>query len=367
MNRIGFAIAALLGVAAAAPAQTVLFSDAFSRTIGEAPTTDPGDPLNTDWGPNDNALGGTISQTYQVSNQHVDSTSGWRSGALVDGAKGQLGYAHAEVQHNWATDAAVLAAGRMTVEFDLILAGGAGGGHIGWWFGTADSVFEEATGAAGGGTPVSNANVDASVFFRVGGGTGGSFDSGVAVNNTFNIVPAMSTTAANQVRLEVVTGDFQSGAPGSVSLFLNGSATPIDINGAAAGNDVDFVWDAEGAAYMGFSRNSSPTLLSIDNLRISVPTAAATPGDYNADGAVNAADYSVWRDNLGGAASALNGAGSGAATVVPADYDRWVANYGVGASSATAIPEPAAIAALAMCLAATALLRNRCDAKATCR
>jgi hypothetical protein len=66
-------------------------------------------------------------------------------------------------------------------------------------------------------------------------------------------------------------------------------------------------------------------------------------GDYNNDGVVNAADYTVWRDGLGGPASVLNGKGSGAATVVQADYDLWVANYGRSAALATAIPEPLGI------------------------
>lgn len=53
-----------------------------------------------------------------------------------------------------------------------------------------------------------------------------------------------------------------------------------------------------------------------------------TPGNYNADGRVNAADYTVWRDNLGAAdESSLNGAGDGANGVDNADYDLWVANF----------------------------------------
>lgn len=67
------------------------------------------------------------------------------------------------------------------------------------------------------------------------------------------------------------------------------------------------------------------------------------PGDFNSDNTVDAADYTVWRDNLGGDSSALNGNGSGSATVVQADYDLWVANYGNsggGSASAAAVPEP---------------------------
>ncbi|TWT37907.1 hypothetical protein KOR34_28730 [Posidoniimonas corsicana] len=64
------------------------------------------------------------------------------------------------------------------------------------------------------------------------------------------------------------------------------------------------------------------------------------PGDYNGDSVVNAADYTVWRDNLGAAdESALyfNGDGGG---VTASDYDFWKANYGSTASVSAADPTP---------------------------
>ena len=65
-------------------------------------------------------------------------------------------------------------------------------------------------------------------------------------------------------------------------------------------------------------------------------------GDYNGDGGVDAADYTVYQDNLGGDSSVLNGNGSGEATVVQADYDLWTTNFGTGSTSASAaVPEPA--------------------------
>jgi hypothetical protein len=359
------AIGLLISHRSASGQSIVLLSDSFSRTVGEAPILGPGDPLDTDWGVNDNAAGGTIIQTYEVSNQHVDATSTWRSGALVDGSKGQLGYAHAEIQHDWAADPAVLAAGKLIVEFDLILAGGAGGGHLGWWFGAAEAVFEETNGASQGGTPVLNSNVDAAVFFRVGGGTGGSIDSGVTVNNSFTISPAMSTTNPNQIRLEINTGDFQNGSPASLSLFINGSATPTDINGAAAGADLNFVWDAEGEAYMGFSRNSSPTLLSIDNLKISTLAAApANNADFNSDGIVDGQDFLIWQRGLGltGQTGKSNGNANSDTVVDGADLEIWRASFGgPGAAVAVfAVPEPSQAALLgALAVAFASVWRRR--------
>jgi hypothetical protein len=77
--------------------------------------------------------------------------------------------------------------------------------------------------------------------------------------------------------------------------------------------------------------------------------AATLPGDFNADGVVDAADYSVWRDALGQFADLPNDATPG--LVSPSDYADWVANYGATlASVLNAVPEPAASlsAALAM-------------------
>ncbi len=79
----------------------------------------------------------------------------------------------------------------------------------------------------------------------------------------------------------------------------------------------------------------------------------ATPGDYNGDTVVDAADYTVWRDNLGQSAAVLGAARNPAVTdpnVVQADYDFWKASFpnaavgGIG----TAVPEPASLAGLAL-------------------
>lgn len=67
-------------------------------------------------------------------------------------------------------------------------------------------------------------------------------------------------------------------------------------------------------------------------------------GDFNGDGYVDAADYTVWRNNLGTSedGSVLTGNGTGG-IVDSADYELWSNNFGnsLPAFSTTAIPEPA--------------------------
>jgi hypothetical protein len=60
---------------------------------------------------------------------------------------------------------------------------------------------------------------------------------------------------------------------------------------------------------------------------------SVTPGDYNRDGAVDTADYVVWRNGLG-------------TTYTQADYDVWRANFGQTAGGGEALPsaEPLPIA-----------------------
>ena len=67
-------------------------------------------------------------------------------------------------------------------------------------------------------------------------------------------------------------------------------------------------------------------------------------GDYNDDGVVDAADYTVWRDNLDSNGPLLNETES-LGIVDAADYDAWKANFGAvagtGGGGLSAVPEPA--------------------------
>jgi pectate lyase len=69
-------------------------------------------------------------------------------------------------------------------------------------------------------------------------------------------------------------------------------------------------------------------------------------GDYNNDGKVDAADYTVWRDALHSGGALLNETAS-LGIVDGDDYDAWKANFGataeLDAGAAVAVPEPAAI------------------------
>ena len=90
-----------------------------------------------------------------------------------------------------------------------------------------------------------------------------------------------------------------------------------------------------------------PLLLYIDNIRTGRIT-AGLPGDFNGDSVVDAADYTVWRNNLGSDFD-LNGNGNetgpSMGIVDQDDYLLWKQEYGAGfpgagGLSSVAAPEP---------------------------
>jgi len=68
-------------------------------------------------------------------------------------------------------------------------------------------------------------------------------------------------------------------------------------------------------------------------------------GDFNDDGTVDAADYSIWRDTMGTSGSNLAADGNGDGTVNNDDFTIWKNHFGQslspGSGSAAAVPEPA--------------------------
>jgi len=73
----------------------------------------------------------------------------------------------------------------------------------------------------------------------------------------------------------------------------------------------------------------SATSLFPSQLTASWSDEASVLGDYNQDGGVDAADYTVWRNNLGAVAVPGEGAdGDGNGQVDEKDYATWKSNYG---------------------------------------
>lgn len=86
-------------------------------------------------------------------------------------------------------------------------------------------------------------------------------------------------------------------------------------------------------------------------------------GDYNSDGRVDLADYTIWRDSLG-SSTQLAADGNGNDMIDSGDYTVWKQQFGsiagTGAIAGSQVPEPAALWLLACGLALC--IRRRCAA-----
>jgi 3',5'-cyclic AMP phosphodiesterase CpdA len=92
------------------------------------------------------------------------------------------------------------------------------------------------------------------------------------------------------------------------------------------------------------------------------PIAPLRPGDYNDDGFVDAADYTVWRNNLGAPAGTLANDVDGG-VIGTAQYATWKSNFGMMAGGSSQqqspVPEPATALMLALAALATSSARPR--------
>ena len=125
--------------------------------------------------------------------------------------------------------------------------------------------------------------------------------------------------------------------------------------------------DGSGAAYRNggqfFATGSSSLASNYHGIRIAgfvdVVIEEGLAGDYNDDGTVDLADFTVWRDNLNAAdESSLNGNGDGLNGVDDADYTLWANNFGMTSNTA-AVPEPSGLALMLFGMVAAGALRRR--------
>lgn len=85
-------------------------------------------------------------------------------------------------------------------------------------------------------------------------------------------------------------------------------------------------------------------------------------GDYNSDGLVDAADYTVWRDSVGITGPGTVSDGNRDNLVDRADYEVWEQNFGnrfVLQTTAVAVPEPLSLVLLLAVVPFTQPLRSR--------
>jgi len=149
----------------------------------------------------------------------------------------------------------------------------------------------------------------------------------------------------------MIAGDVSLGGTLDVSLLdgfeLDAGMTfeIVDVGITLMGQ---FAGLGEGSLVGNFGRELFITYAAGDGNDVALFTLESLPGDFDGNGTVDAADYAVWRDNLGSEEPVLNGNGNetgGSAGVVDdADYLVWKNNFGQSAlaivDSNAAVPEP---------------------------
>jgi hypothetical protein len=93
---------------------------------------------------------------------------------------------------------------------------------------------------------------------------------------------------------------------------------------------------------------------------------AALPGDYNFNGIVDAADYTVWRNSLGQTGTGLVADGNRDDLVDEADYGIWKSHFGFtlgnggqAGGESSVVPEPHGLVLIGMlCISLAALTRR---------
>jgi hypothetical protein len=141
------------------------------------------------------------------------------------------------------------------------------------------------------------------------GGTGGNGNGGglVAAGGTITALDSYATGNSAQ------GGNGGQGTGGG--LFI-GVTSSVGLNAFTAAHIANNT-----------ASTSDPNIYGLFDI---IPDLNALPGDYNQNGIVDAADYTVWRDNLGSGTSLANDDTPG---VGQDDYDRWVLHFGEMAGS----------------------------------
>lgn len=157
----------------------------------------------------------------------------------------------------------------------------------------------------------------------------------------------------DQIDVDVVMEDLHCCGRVFTQVLVPGGGTLTNLGPLPAGTyHVDSqMWIRYPSNFPPFSLGP-PTPFANGSLTFEVLAAgnSGIPGDYNGDGTVNTADYSVWRNMRGQSGEEMLADGTGPdgtpdGVVDQLDYDLWKAHFGESSASATSsntanVPEP---------------------------
>lgn len=267
-------VVAAIGLLVQSGSATILFSDSFNRTTGSGDGN--GNPAGagngiSDWGDNDNALGGSNVQTYSFGQGRAGGAN-----QTTNGSVGQLIGGAAQVELDFAALSG--GAGGFVVEFDFQRVALGMGGFLTMAIGVDDTDQIENQGGFNGNTfiftnPANGA--DAAVLVKQNGDLE-LWNGGAAPAQTLGGFFADPDGPHSAVLTVAAPSGFGAGAAGAIGISIDGSPAatqPITFDGVSSG-------------YLSFYSNlagntAAPKFGAIDNLvvrAIPEPTSAGIAG-----------------------------------------------------------------------------------------
>lgn len=177
-------------------------------------------------------------------------------------------------------------------------------------------------------------------------------------SHTFTIPANLTTTATANHRLLFATDGFAALAGGVTPDFVIPqnffSVSGDTLNFANVDVKTFASIPTDGLMSLNYSGSTpniaanTPTNFANDSGSVNLPPPMTT-GDYNGDGTVNAADYTVWRNTVGQTVANFGDGADGHADglIDQADYEFWKTRFGevvAGGAAALTVPEPATLA-----------------------
>ncbi|MGD9633234.1 MAG: matrixin family metalloprotease [Pirellulales bacterium] len=154
----------------------------------------------------------------------------------------------------------------------------------------------------------------------------------------------------------------------TLSVFASNGTTLLGTANLTSAGSVESLTDialATAGKYYARITGASENVQLYQLLLSAASLVTVLPGDYNLDGTVDAADFTVWRNMLGRTGSNLAADGNGDGVVNASDYDLWKTHFGTsgagsgGIAVAGSVPEPSGVVLACVAAACAFQLRNR--------
>ncbi|TWT37142.1 hypothetical protein KOR34_20890 [Posidoniimonas corsicana] len=184
-------------------------------------------------------------------------------------------------------------------------------------------------------------------------------DVGFDITSSDSIVFDFSNAGSGRFSTRDFNGYVFSDAADNLPPIVGVNIDPSSTFGLTP-EDILFTEDEVRIDVSGLSRSPSATAI----LHLEFGPEATVPGDYNSDGVVDAADYTVWRDNLGAGAGTLPNDPDGG-PIGDAQYTTWRTHFGSSVATSldlalAPVPEPTSPALLTLAIAAGLSMGRGC-------